>query len=436
MKTISILGTLAAATLLALSASAGAAPQVAARIDGQPLLAFSVDASLRMARMSDPNATRNSTLDTLVANRLLAEAARRRFAETELAPGQLVGFARAVAVDEQLQATLRTLYGKELEEELRRLPGASLDALVFEKMTPVDAALDAVLGKPGQPRLDSNFSQAAFDAARKVGLLRYALPSGPRGTITLHDVAQRQNVQGRVALFARDRAFMHQQAMALLAALYVLDWSARRFGQAAVDDLRRTLVDRDDALALQRLHGVGDDQHGGNAMLDALARQVSKGQVRDYYRRHREQFVRIERVRARHIRVAGEAAAKEIFAALEGGADFGAMARARSLAGDAASGGELGWVQHGGTPGWLAQLLFAQAPGRLSPPVRMPGGPDENPAWEIVLVTERVQGYQDPESESVRYVASRAVARELAVSRLGALRREVLRKARVEVAPS
>ncbi|WP_229421753.1 peptidylprolyl isomerase [Massilia aquatica] len=418
-------------------AQAAPASVAAARIDGAPLLAFSVDSSWRMARASDPDAQRSATLELLIANRLLAGEARKRFGEAALWAGQRVGFTREVSIDDQLVSTLRSLYGKEMEHDLQQLPGAGLDSLLRPAPPLSDAELDTVFGKPGALRLDDSLGEAQLAQAGKLVLLRFAKPGGGEGSISLADVARRQNVQGRVALFARQRDFMQQQARLQVASWYVLDWSARRFGAASVADLRRVLADQSDVQALMRLHGMGDDQHAGSRLLDTLAAQVSAEQVRAYYARQRADFVRIERVRARHIRLPDEAAARTVAAALAGGADFAAMARRHSIAPDAAAGGALGWVQHdskpAGKPGWLAHLLFTQAPGQVSAPVRTPAGPGRNAPWEIVLVEERVQGYQAADSESVRHVASRAVAREMAAAQLAALRAELLRKARIEI---
>ncbi|RSZ57048.1 hypothetical protein HF313_05115 [Massilia atriviolacea] len=417
----------------ALAAPAPAAAVPAARIDGAPLFAFSVDSSWRIARASDPAAQRSATLEALIANRLLAREARKRFGEAALWSGQRVGFSREVSIDDQLVSTLRSLYGKEMEQDLQQLPGSGLDSLLRPAPPLTEAELDAVFGKPGALQLDTSLSEAQLARADKLVLLRFAKPGGGEGSISLADVARRQNVQGRVALFARQRDFMQQQARQQVASWYVLDWSRRRFGAQALADLRRVLADQADVQAMMRLHGMGDDQHAGSRLLDTLAGQVGPDQVRAYYERHREDFVRIERVRARHIRLPDEAAAHKVAAALAGGADFAALARRHSIAPDAAGGGALGWVRHEGKPGWLAQLLFVQTPGRVSAPVRTPAGPGRDAPWEIVLVEERVQGVQAADSESVRYVASRAVAREMAAAQLAALRADVLRRARIEI---
>jgi len=414
--------TIAWALLLAMMLPAAAAPPLAARIDGAPLYAFSVDTLWRVAQREDPTVQRAAVRDAMVGNRLLARAARQQVGEAALTSGARVAFPREVNFDDQLVAALRAVYGAQLERALRKLPDGG------NAPPPDAAALDAVVGKQGALILDASFNSAQLDAARKLILRRYA-----GGKVTLADVYLRQNVQGRVAILARDTGFMQQQAALLVASRSVVRWSERRFGAHAVADLRAALADQADAHAFARLHGVGEDAHGESTLIDQLAKQVTPAEVGDYYRGHRDQFVRIERVYARHIRLPDEAAANSVAALLAGGADFAATARSRSSAPDAAAGGLLGWVRHEGTPGWLAQLAFTYTEGEVSPPVRTPAGPDQSAPWEIVKIEKREQGYQPADSESVRYVASRALAREKAAAQLAALRRQLINTARIDI---
>lgn len=408
-------------------------PAIAARVDGAPLLGFSVDAMWRTARQGDPKASRSAALEQAVVNRLLAGSARKTYGEAVLFAGQRVAFAHDVMVDDQLVATLRGLYGKELEQSMQRLPGASLAGLVTAQPAVDPAALDAVFGRAGQLRLEYTLNAAQLARAQDVVVLRYQLPQGPAGAITLADVYRRQNVQGRVALFGRQSAHLQQQARLALAALYVQHWSSQRFGAAAVADLRRVLDEQDAVQALQQLHGIGNDIDAASPVVKQLSAQVSAVDIDNYYRRHREEFRRIEKVKARHIRLPDERTAQTVADALAGGADFGALARRHSVAADSAAGGELGWLQHSGTPDWLAQLAFSQPEGQPSRPIRSPVGPNEKAAWEIVLVDKRQEGYQDPASETVRYVAGNAVAREKAAAQLAALRQRLLGEARIDI---
>ncbi|MFL6657649.1 MAG: peptidylprolyl isomerase [Massilia sp.] len=433
MSTRALIRVLACALLLTWQLHAGAQPAVAARINAQPVYGLSVDAMWRMAQAAQPTATRQATLNAIIENRLLAGAARAQVGVAALSSGQGVGFARDVAQCDQLVATLRTLYGVQIEADIRQLPGGTLMALVQDQPALDGATLTAIFGDPSRLQLVTALDPVKLALARKIVALRYALPRRETQSITLFDVYQRQNVQGRVALFAHDVDFMRQQATLLVGARFVLDWSERHFGKAAVNDLSQVLSEQADAQVFMRMHGMGAEQNGDSSLLDGLARTVTPDQVRSYYRAHQGEFVRIARVRARHIRLPDEASARKVAQGLAGGADFAATARRYSIASDAGEGGALGWVRHEGTPGWLAQLVFSQPEGKISQPIRMPGGPDVEAAWEIVLVERREQGMQPADSESVRYIASRAVAREMAAVQFIALRKDLLRKARIEL---
>lgn len=406
---------------------------LAARINGAPLQAFALDAAWRLARAKQPQVSRTAVLETLISERLLAAAARKSYGEAALYSGQRVGFAQDVALDDQLAGSLRSLYGKELEQVLLRLPGGSLNGVVTERPALDGAALDAVFGKPGQLRLELALGEQQQTRAKAIVVLRYALPNGGKGALSLYDIYRRQNVQGRAQLLSRQVGFVQQQAMQSLAALFVLDWARGQFGVAAVDDLRGVLADQEAVLALQRLHGIGIDTDSGSPLLEQLARQVGAAEVQAYYKQHQEEFVRIERVKARHIRLPDEASALAVYGELRAGGDFAALARRHSRAADARNGGELGWIKHEGKPDWLAQLAFAQDKGEVSRPIRAPVGPHEPAYWEIVLVEQRVNGVQAADSEAVRYVASNAVAREKALAQLAALRARVLREAHIEL---
>ncbi|GAB2845284.1 hypothetical protein GCM10027277_11700 [Pseudoduganella ginsengisoli] len=432
----------AAAAVLAAAVSAPASaavrygvedPALAARIDAAPLHAFTVDVLWRQARLADTKAARSSTLEVLVAERLLAASARRQWGEAVLLTGQGVGYAHDVALDDQIAALLRNLYRDQLEQTLAQLPGGTLDGLIVGEPVISAATLDAVFGKPGALRLDYSLSPAQVEQAKAVTVLSYRLPGGGKAALSLYDVYRRQNVQGRIALHTRQSGALKQQARQALGVAAVLDWAQARFGAAALADLRQALSDQAITLAVQRLHGIGTDTDSGSALLDRLAAQADMQAVRAYYDQHRDEFRRIEKVKARHVRTDDEGAAQAAYAALKGGMDFAAVARQYSAADDAAHGGDLGWIGASGKTGWLQQLAFAQPPGTPSRPVRAPVGPHDKAYWEIVLVEQRIDGYQPPEAESVRYVASRAIARSTAIAQLAALRARAVREADIEL---
>lgn len=408
-------------------------PALAARIDGAPVHFFSVETMWQLARMKDGQSTRTAALENIVVNRLLSASARKTYGEAALRANQRVAYAREVALDEQVVSTLRSVHGKELDQAVQRLPGAKLDALIAAQSEPDGAAMDAVFGRSDALRLEHVLNTVQQERAKKIVVLRYQLPNGPAGSISLYDVYQRQNVQGRVALFTRQPGFVPQQARLNLAAIFVQHWARQKFGEAALADLRQALAEQQEVVLLQQMHGIGADTDAASPVVDQLAKQVKPAQILAYYRKHREEFERIEKVKARHIRLPDEAAAQAVAKALASGGDFAALAKRHSSAPDAVSGGDLGWIRHEAQPDWLAQMAFAQPEGQVSKPIRMPAGPHDKASWEIVLVEKRVNGYQAPESESARYVASQAIARDAALERLTALRARLLREARIDI---
>jgi len=73
-----------------------------------------------------------------------------------------------------------------------------------------------------------------------------------------------------------------------------------------------------------------------------------------------------EEVKARHILVDERAAAVDIIAELEGGADFAALAAERSTGPSGEQGGDLGWFTKEQMVGPFADAAFALAPGEVS----------------------------------------------------------------------
>ncbi len=50
-----------------------------------------------------------------------------------------------------------------------------------------------------------------------------------------------------------------------------------------------------------------------------------------------------------------------------------------------------------------------------------------------MLVEQRIDGYQPPDSDSVRYAAAQAIAQAKAVAEFKSLRERLLRNARIEI---
>ena len=427
----------AAALLLAVPAGAAVMPLqeagVVVRVDGDAFPQASVDTMLRFARLKQPQSTLQQVLDAMIVNRLLAGYGRSQLSAAQLFPNTGVAFARDVALDDQLVGLLRAVYGKELEQALAALPGGGIGALIVAQPALQPQQLAAVFGDSRRLQLLYQLQPPQQAAARAVPVLQYRLPAGSGGSISLFDLYRRQNVQGRMEFHNRNLAFIGQQARLYLGSLYLLEWAEARLGKAALAHLRRTLDDQDHVQAMLQYYGVGADMHYDSQYLKQLAASVTAPEIRSYYSAHRDEFRRIERVRARHIRLPDEASARRVYAELQQGGDFRQLARRHSLAADRRKGGDLGWIRHRANLDWLAQLAYAQEPGEPAPPVRMPAPPDAATPWEIVLVEQRIDGYQPPDSDSVRYAAAQAIAQAKAVAEFKSLRERLLRNARIEI---
>jgi peptidyl-prolyl cis-trans isomerase C len=100
---------------------------------------------------------------------------------------------------------------------------------------------------------------------------------------------------------------------------------------------------------------------------------VSSAEVRRYYQANPQEFERPEQVRVRQIVTASEADAKKAQELLHSGMDFAAVAKEKSTAPEAASGGDLGYFAMGDMPGEF-NVVFGLPKGGVSDIVKSPYG--------------------------------------------------------------
>lgn len=133
-----------------------------------------------------------------------------------------------------------------------------------------------------------------------------------------------------------------------------------------------------------------------------LDQKVSDEAINNYYRDHSKDYGQVK-VHAAHIllrtnprmtdveRRAKETTARDIYAKLQGGADFAALAKEQSE--DRVSsqnGGDLGWIKQGGIHPTFSKIVFEQKVGVLSEPFETPFG------FHIVKVLEGPQTVKLP----------------------------------------
>jgi parvulin-like peptidyl-prolyl isomerase len=105
--------------------------------------------------------------------------------------------------------------------------------------------------------------------------------------------------------------------------------------------------------------------------IDALLRQAagpppSAAEIAEYYRRHRQDFARPERVRLRQILTEDRQTAERAERAIQGGEDFAAVARRLSRDAAAGGGGYQGELARSDLPPAFVDVIFGLRPGEVS----------------------------------------------------------------------
>lgn len=117
---------------------------------------------------------------------------------------------------------------------------------------------------------------------------------------------------------------------------------------------------------------------------EAIAGAVTEEAARAEYDAFVQQFEPQPEVRASHILVETEEKANELKAEIDGGADFGELARENSIDPGAANGGDLGFFGRGMMVQPFEEAVFALAnPGDVSAPVQSQFG------WHVIKLEEK-----------------------------------------------
>lgn len=405
---------------------------VAARVDGDAIPAATLDVFVAAARRSEPDISRESVLKGLVENRLLAAVANAQ--HDHHGHPERVGYDSATRHEQQRFKLIRTAYADALRKAVNDNGMAdSLDSLT----APLALSREALAPMLTlEQALYSTMTEPQQQAAQEYVLARYRFADDqPEQTLTLWELYRRQNIQLKVQMHNFNLDFIREAVKQHLTMAYVFYWFEEHAGMSgqAIAAVDRCI---DDALQRETLmHDMGlmQDIHDDNPQLRQLAAQVTDGQIADYYAAHKEQFTRVERVRARHLRVNSQQQADRVHALIRDGLSFDQAVADYSLAADREQGGELGWIDRQSRQDhWTRALAFVQPQGVVSPPFRSPGT-DGEPYWELFLVEEKVTAYQSLDSESVRYRAGRAVAQEQLQQRFQSLLADVTEQASLRI---
>jgi parvulin-like peptidyl-prolyl isomerase len=412
---------------------------LSATIDGQPISQHLLDRFVLIAKKSDPRTTPSQVLQRIIDDELLAAFARRQFQSDDLIKNSKVAFSPEVQIQQSLSADIVASFGSDMMAEAKKRTG--LDTPNYGQtashiMTNED--WKKLLSDQPEVKLDYHLMPAGQKFAEQLVLRRYRFDANTQGTVTMADVYESQHIQGKFQIHQKDKNYTDQQAQMLMERRYAINWLEHRSGfiPAEVNAFKRIVVDRMQTQGYLEHIGVAADIHEDVFYLKKIASQVTPEEIKDFYQSHLDMFVRVERVKARHIRTKDEATAREAFAAIKHGKSFADVAQQYSVADDGQKGGDLGWVVHPTTgSNWLESLLFFQPVNKVSNPFRMPGKPSDAVDWEIVFVEQKEMSNQPVTSDSVRYVASQAIAKQKVMQEYDDVRAQVWKQANIHIRP-
>ena len=104
--------------------------------------------------------------------------------------------------------------------------------------------------------------------------------------------------------------------------------------------------------------------------IESRVKTPTEKDIEQYYQTHADEFKQAKQVRASHILVENEAAAKKIEAKLKAGADFATLAKESSSCPSSAKGGDLGFFTRDRMVKEFADVAFKLKKGEVSSPVK------------------------------------------------------------------
>lgn len=406
-------------------------PALAMTINGRAYPARVIDMMLGAAQQNKPDATWAQMLDSLTENQLIAAHALKETGRATLQAPDKVGFTPQMILEEQFNSLIKLHFFRQIDGYVKQRPKRNLDDLIVWQIAGDDSNLKELttLRDIGEVRL----TPTQRSLAEKTVVARIKLPDGSQQTITFEDIYVRMNVQGRVRVLQdRELPFLDNQIRTRVEALFVGWWAASQSGLTTgeITALKTLLEEKQlrESYVLQQ--GVVSTLHEDTTpALEKLQKQVTREEIRAWYDKNKQEFLQVQKVKARHIRCASEADCQKAQQALTKGMEFSAAAKQFSIADDrtASPAGNLGWILRAekNLP-WLHQLALIQKPGQVTPPIRSPEDSKGVAVWEIIRVDERVEEYSPPESETVAYLARQEIAKRKAVEQYKRLRDQLI----------
>jgi hypothetical protein len=404
-------------------------PLIAAKTEKMVISADTVKLFWRIYNHPSHPLTPPQVLQKILEDSFLAEHARNHLSSEALALENPMGFSKQAKRHNRLITLLKSHFQEGIK---KALPTNSLSQLYqFNKDIDHKTLLKLLELKRA---LSVNATPGQQQQAQKIIVANVTL-GDKKSELTLWDIYQRQNMQGRLALHKGDIKHLKSEVERAVGSLFIEYWAENNIPKDDLAAIKQIILNEEQKVTFLKTKGLHNNMHDDNPALLARAEQVSTAQVREFYEDNKEEFSVIERAKARHLQVAEQDLADRIHDEIEAGLDFAEAIQKYSIAADrnAANPGDLGWLtRKDKNRSWLHSVAFIQQAGKVSAPFRSPQGAGPI-VYEIVMVDERIDGHLEITDPTVRYEASRDIALKEMKAELKALNHKLQTETLVHV---
>ena len=253
-------------------------------------------------------------MQRIIDDALLAQHARQTLTSDLLNSANEVGFANDVMLEDRATALIRKTYEKDLVTSIKSLPNG-LDSLYrFNNEFSADKLAELMTLKAAL-MIAANPKQEAAAKKTVIASIDFtpANLTASSKELTLWDIYRRQNVQGRLAIHKADLNYLKGQVKQRIGSLVVLAWAEANLSTNDYTAIKQILLNEQQKTRLLESMGLHADVHDDNPALREKAKTVSEEKIKQFYQTNKDEFEVVERVKARHIRVASQELADQVF---------------------------------------------------------------------------------------------------------------------------